>query len=394
MNSPDPAATPANGNRRQRLLVLAALVVVAAVGYGAYWFLHARYFEETDDAYVASDIVPITSDVAGTVTAIHVDDTQHVEKGQLLIELDRADGEVVMAQAEAELARTVREVRGLYSQADGLRSQIRERQLQLAAARANLARREQIAADGAVSAEELQHARDQVDQLSAALNASRESLQTIQARIDNTTLKDHPQVLAASAKVREAALALKRTRILAPITGTVARRSVQIGARIAPGAPLLAVVGLDDAWVDANLKEVQLRHIRVGQPVELHADVYGGDVVYQGRVAGLSAGSGSAFALLPAQNASGNWIKVVQRVPVRIALDPQQLAENPLRVGLSMHARIDIHDTSGPLLANRVRSSPQQIALDDTNDAVSARIGEIIAENAGGSGATVRLATH
>ncbi len=392
MNSPEPVEPAAPAKRRQRLLALAALVAVAAVGYTAYWWLHARYFEETDDAYVASDIVPITSEVAGTVTAIHVDDTQHVEKGQLLIELDRADAEVAMAQAEAELARTVREVRGLYSQADGLRSQIRERQLQLTAAKANLARREKIAADGAVSAEELQHAHDQVDQLSAALNASRESLQTIQARIDNTTLQDHPQVLAASAKVRESALALKRTRIVAPITGTVARRSVQIGARIAPGAPLLAVVGLDDAWVDANFKEVQLRHIRVGQPVELRADVYGRDVVYQGKVAGLSAGSGSAFALLPAQNASGNWIKIVQRVPIRIALDPQELAANPLRVGLSMHARIDLHDISGALLATQVRRSPQQIAGGDDDDAAAARIAEIIAANAGDSRATARLA--
>jgi membrane fusion protein, multidrug efflux system len=395
MNSPDPVVTeetPTNGKRNKRLLILGALVAIVGISYGAYWLLHARYYEETDDAYVASDIVPITSEVAGKVTAIHVDDTQHVEKGQLLVELDRADAEVAIAQSEAELARTVREVRGFYSQADGLRSQIRERQLQLTAAKANLARREKIAADGAVSAEELQHAHDQVDQLTAALNASRESLQTIQARIDNTTLENHPQVLAASAKVREATLAFNRTRIVAPIAGTVARRSVQIGARIAPGTPLLAVVGLDDAWVDANFKEVQLRHLRVGQPVELHADVYGNDVVYEGRIAGLGAGSGSAFALLPAQNASGNWIKIVQRVPVRIALDPQQLADNPLRVGLSMHARIDLHDTSGPLIASQVRSTPQQIQPVDDSSTASGRIGDIIAANAGGSG-TTRLAT-
>ena len=395
MNSPESVAdtNSTNGNRRQRLLILAALVAVAAIGYSAYWFLHARHFEETDDAYVASDIVPITSEVAGTVTAIHVDDTQHVEKGQLLIELDRADVEVAMAQAEAELARTVREVRGLYSQADGLRSQIRERQLQLSAAKANLARREKIAADGAVSAEELQHAHDQVDQLNAALNASRESLQTIQARIDNTTVANHPQVLAAATKVREAALALKRTQIVAPITGTVARRSVQIGARIAPGTPLLAVVGLDDAWVDANFKEVQLRHIRIGQPVELHADIYGNDVVYHGTVAGLGAGSGSAFALLPAQNASGNWIKIVQRVPVRIALDPKELTADPLRVGLSMHARIDLHDTSGPVVANQVRQSPQRIEAAPERSVATDRISDIIAENAGGSGSIARLAS-
>jgi membrane fusion protein (multidrug efflux system) len=389
MNTPDPvtpAATNGNGKRRQRLIAFALVVAVVGVVYGAYWFLHARYYEETDDAYVASDLVQITSEVAGAVTAIHVDDTQHVERGQVLVEIDRSDAEVAMARAEAELARSVREVRGLFAQAEGLRAQIREREVQLKTAKANLVRREQVAGDGAVSAEELQHARDQVTQLTAALNATTESLRTVRARIDDTTLENHPEVLAASARVREAALALKRTRIVAPVSGTVARRSVQIGARIAPGTPLMAVVPLSDAWVDANLKEVQLDRIRIGQPVELHADLYGGDVVYHGKVAGLGAGSGSAFALLPAQNASGNWIKIVQRVPVRIALDPKELSEHPLRVGLSMRAQIDLHDTSGPLVANEVRSEPQSIvASDDFDQSARQQITRIIAANAGGA---------
>ncbi|HKE95741.1 MAG TPA: efflux RND transporter periplasmic adaptor subunit [Povalibacter sp.] len=385
MNTPDPVS-PANGTRRKRLMVLGLIVAIGGIGYAAYWLLHARYFEDTDDAYVASDVVQITSEVPGTVTAIHVDDTQHVERGQVLVELDRADAEVAMARAEAELARSVRSVRGLFSQAAGLREQIHEHELLLKAARENLARREQIASDGAVSGEELQHARDQVAQLAASLNASNESLQTIRAQIDNTTLQDNPQVLAAAAHVREAALALKRTRIVAPITGTVARRGVQIGARIAPGTPLLAVVTLADAWVDANFKEVQLDRIRIGQPVELHADLYGSDVVYHGHVAGLGAGSGSAFALLPAQNASGNWIKVVQRVPVRIALDPQELVEHPLRVGLSMRARVDLHDTSGSLVASEVRSAPQSIVpAEDYNAGITQQIDRIIAANSGSS---------
>jgi len=391
MNSPDPtpaaAAEHPNGKRRMRLLILAAVVAVIGIGYGAYWLLHGRYFEETDDAYVATDLVQITSEVAGTVTAVHVDDTQHVERGQVLVELDRADAEVAMARAEAELASAVRQVRGLFSQADGLRAQIRQRDIQLAAARADLARRQQVGDDGAVSAEELQHARDSVAQLEAQLAVTRESLQTTRVQIEGTTIETNPQVLVAKAHVRDAALALKRTRIVAPVAGTVARRSVQLGSRIAPGAPLLAVVTLADAWVDANFKEGQLAQIRIGQPVELRADIYGGDVTYHGHVAGLGAGSGSAFALLPAQNASGNWIKIVQRVPVRIALDPKELEQHPLRVGLSMRVEIDHHDTSGQLVATQIRSAPQQVVSSDEHDDVANRqIALIIAGNRGGSG--------
>lgn len=375
---------PANGKRRARLILLALVVVAGLIGYGAWWWLHARYFESTDDAYVASDVLPITSEVAGTVHAVHVDDTQHVERGQLLVELDRTDAELALAQADAELARSVREIRGLFAQAKGLQAQIREREVARRAAHADLQRREQAGDDGAVSGEELQHARDQVAQLDANLHSAEESLRTVQARIDHTTLENNPQVLAAAARVREAALALRRTRILAPVSGTIARRSVQIGARIAAGAPLMAVAELSDAWVDANFKEVQLRHIRIGQPVELRADLYGGEVEYQGRVVGLGAGSGSAFALLPAQNASGNWIKIVQRVPVRISLDPEQLAKHPLRVGLSMHATVDMHDTSGPLVAKEVRVEPRQLAVsEDQEQAVTRRIAGIIAANSG-----------
>ncbi|WP_428310723.1 HlyD family efflux transporter periplasmic adaptor subunit [Hydrocarboniphaga sp.] len=379
-----PAAAPNNNKRRGRLIVLGIVVVAALVGYGIYWYTHARFFEGTDDAYVASDLVQITSEVAGTVIAVHVDDTQHVERGQALLELDPADAEVAMASAEAELARSVRSVRGVFSQADGIKAQIRERQVALSAAQSDLKRRQMSAGDGSVSAEELQHAKDQVASLSAALNVSNESLVTTQAQISGTQIESNPQVLAAAAKVREVALSLKRTRINAPVAGVVARRGVQIGSRIAPGTPLLAVVPLDQAWVDANFKEVQLPSMRIGQPVELHADLYGGDVTYHGKIAGLGAGSGSAFALLPAQNASGNWIKIVQRVPVRIALDPQELAAHPLRVGLSMKVEVDLHDTSGSLVASTVRAQPQRTVMsEDHNDEIDAKIARIIADNAG-----------
>ncbi len=387
--SPDKPDSAQTDRRRLRLAVLAALVVVAGLAYGAYWFLHARFFVSTDDAYVAADLVQISSEVAGTVTAVDVDDTQPVQRGQLLLQLDPADAEVAMASAEAELARAVRQVRGLYSQTDGLRAQIGEREIALRAARADLARREQVAAEGGVSAEEMQHARDQVAQYKAALGVSQENLTTTQSQVVDTTPDTHPQVLVAAARLREAALALRRTRIVAPVAGVVARRSVQVGARIAPGAPLMAVVPLDRAWVDANFKEVQIAGMHIGQPVALRADVYGGDVDYDGRIAGLGAGSGSAFALLPAQNASGNWIKVVQRVPVRIALDPRQLAAHPLRVGLSMAVTVDLRQSSAGQTPP-LRAAAQRTPVEEGDDAVDQKIAAIIAANAGSASAPGR----
>ncbi|MDR3418659.1 MAG: HlyD family efflux transporter periplasmic adaptor subunit [Nevskia sp.] len=390
-----PAAAPRpNGNgRRRNLLLLALLVLLAGGGYGAYWYTYARHYQSTDDAYVSSDIVQITSEVPGTVIALHVDDTQNVGRDQALLELDPADARVAMSGAEANLARAVRQVRTLFAQTDQLRAQIAERETELKRADDDYRRRAGLVSDGAVSSEELSHAKDNIAQLRASLTAAREELNATTAQIDGTTVPTHPQVLAAETAVRDAALALRRTHITAPLAGVVARRSVQLGQRVAPGTPLLAVVPLEDAWVDANFKEVQLQNMRVGQPVTLRADLYGGGMQYHGRLAGLAAGSGTAFALLPAQNASGNWIKIVQRVPVRIALDPQELQSHPLRVGLSMTARVDVHDTSGALIAGQVRSQPlpAQASLAD-DPAVEARIAQIVAANAGGS--LVAAAAH
>lgn len=381
-NTNDTPATNGNGTRRRGLLILAAVVALGAIAYTAYWFTVARYYQSTDDAYVASDIVQITSEVSGAVLGVHVDDTQTVQRGQVLVELDPADANIAVAAAEAELARTVREVRALYAQADQLRAQISERQTDLKKAQSDYARRQALVADGAVSGEELAHAQDTIDQTRAALQAAQRQLDATLAQIEGTTIDDHPNVLAAAARLRDASLALHRTTIRSPVTGTVAKRGVQVGQHVSPGSPLLAVVPLDDVWVDANFKESQLKNVRVGQPVTVHADIYGSDVEYTGTVAGLAAGSGSAFALLPAQNASGNWIKIVQRVPVRITIDPAQLKNNPLRVGLSMHAEIDVRDTSGPLVASQVRNTPQplrQSVGDDPN--VEQRIAEIIHRN-------------
>ena len=375
--------------RRHGLMALGLLAILAAVGYGSYWLLSARFYESTDDAYVNDDLVQITSEVPGTVMVLSVDDTQGVRRGQTLLELDPADAEVARSNAEARLAGTVRQVRTLFATAEQLRARIIDREIVLRRVQEDYHRRSNLLQDGAVSAEELSHAQDNIVQIRANLTEAREQLKATTVQIDGTTVKNHPQVLAAEAAVRDAALALRRTHISAPVAGVVARRSVQVGQRVAAGTPLMAVVPLSYVWVDANFKEVQLKDMRVGQPVEVRADVYGRSVKYHGKLVGLSAGSGSAFALLPAQNASGNWIKIVQRVPVRIALDPKELSAHPLRVGLSTTVTVDVRNTSGALVASEVRAEPipAQASMGDDPD-VEARIARILAANEGiGAGA-------
>jgi membrane fusion protein (multidrug efflux system) len=386
--------TPSNNLARNRgLLILAVVAAAGALAWLTQIYLVGRYYESTDDAYISSDLVQITSQLPGTVIAVNVDDTQSVERGQVLAVLDPADAQVAINGAEAQLARAVRNVRGLFAQRDQLQAQIAQRVADLKRVQSDLDRRQGLLADGAVSGEELSHSHDAVAVARAAFDAAREQLNATEVQIQGTTIKTHPQVLDAEAAVRNAALALRRTQLCAPVSGVIARRSVQVGQRVAAGSPLMALVPLDDVWVDANFKEVQLRSMRVGQPVTLHADLYGGGVDYHGRLAGLSAGSGSAFALLPAQNASGNWIKVVQRIPVRITLDPQELKAHPLRVGLSMSAKVDVHDTSGPVVASQVRNVPQPTQASAADDPdLQARIDRIITLNAGHDTSHVSLA--
>lgn len=386
------AADPGPARRNRQLVLLFVIVAAGVLAYGAWWFLHGIHYEGTDDAYVAGDIVQVTSEVAGTVVAVRAIDTQSVQRGDVLVELDPADAEVALQAAEAELARAVRAVRAMYAQGGQIRAEVAERRAALDQAERDLSRRLELESDGAVSGEEIGHARDAVTQLRAALTAAGQRQRQIDAQTAGTTVRTHPQVLAAAAGVRSAALALQRTRLVAPVSGVVAKRAVQLGQRIAPGTPLMAVVPLAEVWVDANFKEVQLQAMRVGQPVTLEADVYGGAVEFHGRVEGLGAGSGSAFALLPAQNASGNWIKIVQRVPVRIALDAEEVRRHPLRVGLSMDVRVDIRDRSGTLLAQDEAPLVAALASDAADPAVDARIARIIVANAGAGGGTGRPA--
>lgn len=368
MNAPK---TP-NPVRKRLMLLATGVFVLIAIAYAVWWWIVGSHYESTDDAYVHGNLVQITPQVPGTVIAIEADDTETVKAGSPLIRLDPADTDVALQQAEAKLAQTVRQVRTLYVQNDALAADIQVRQADieraqadLSRARSDLARRQTLAKTGGVSGEEILHAETTlksaesgVAQAKASLVASQAKLATNQALTHGTSVEHHPDVLEAAANMRNAWLASSRTVLPAPVDGTIARRSVQVGQRVAPGNTLLNVVPLDQVWVEANFKEGQLRYMRVGQPVVLTADLYGGSVKYRGKVVGLDAGTGSAFALLPAQNATGNWIKVVQRVPVRIAIDPQDIKDHPLRIGLSIDAEVDIAKQEGPALTQAVRTEP------------------------------------
>ena len=403
--APSPVPTPtgqASPARRKALGAIATVVVIGALAWAAYYLLVSSHYESTDNAYVAGSLVQITPQIGGTVQEVLADDTDYVKAGQPLVKLDPADARVALDQAEAALAQTVREVRTLFAGNVTLASQVRLRESELARVRAELARaqddvnrRAPLVASGAVGKEEFNHASAQLASArsasaaaESALAAARDQLTSNQVLTDGTTPQDHPNVQRAAARVREAYLGLQRAVLTAPIEGYVARRNVQIGQRVQAGTPLLAVVPLKTVWVDANFKESQLQKLRIDQPVELHADVYGGSVVYHGKVVGLGAGTGSAFALLPAQNATGNWIKVVQRVPVRLALDAEEVAKHPLRIGLSMQARVDVADTSGRMLAISTHQpdgqAPSSAAADSTQDRdAQTRVQQIITANLG-----------
>ncbi len=348
------AATPApkTGTRRRALLVLAAVALLAGVGWAAWYLLVARWHQDTDDAYVQGNVVSIVPQTTGTVVSIDADDGMRVEAGQALVHLDPNDAQVAFDQAVANLAGTVRQVRGLYSSVESGQADLAARQVAVRQAREDVKRREGLVASGAVSREELAHARDVLAAAEAALSASQGQLSRSRALVDATEVASQPQVQAAAGQLRQAWLNLQRMAIVAPVSGYVAKRDVQLGERVQPGAALMTIVPLEQVWVEANFKETQLTDMRIGQPVEVHADLYGSDVRYDGRVASLGMGTGSAFSLLPAQNASGNWIKIVQRVPVRIELDPKQVVEHPLRLGLSMHVDVTVRDQDGPVLAS------------------------------------------
>ena len=383
---------------RWLVLILGSFIVLGTA-WGVYWDRDLRYSVYTDDAYVSGNVVQITPRISGTVVAIGADNTQFVKAGQTLVRLDPEDAKVTLQESEAQLARTVRQVRNLFATTSELQANVELRRTDLAKAQSDYARRARLARSGAISTEELQHAGDAVRAAQAALLAAQHQLAADRAWVDGTTIETNPSVRDAAAAVHAAYLNYARTVLPAPVSGFVARRDVQLGEHVSSGAPLMAVVPLNQVWVDANFKESQLGTMRVGQPVTLTSDLYGGGVVFHGRVIGFGAGTGSAFSLLPAQNATGNWIKIVQRVPVRVALDPRELAQHPLQIGLSMKAYVDVRDDGGqrlPEVATNDRDYSTDVFQSVTAQA-DEMVQQIIAANAPGaarSGAPHRLASR
>ncbi|QGN39322.1 multidrug efflux MFS transporter periplasmic adaptor subunit EmrA [Klebsiella oxytoca] len=373
------------GKRKGALLLLTLLFIIVAVAYGVYWFLVLRHFEETDDAYVAGNQVQIMAQVSGSVTKVWADNTDYVQKGDPLVTLDQTDAQQAFEKAQTQLAASVRQTRQQMINSKQLQANIEVKKTALSQAQTDLNRRIPLGAANLIGREELQHARDTVASAQAELDVAIQQYNANQAIVLGTRLEQQPAVLQAATEVRNAWLALQRTKIVSPISGYVSRRSVQPGAQITTTTPLMAVVPATNLWIDANFKETQLAHMRIGQPATVVSDIYGDDVKYTGKVVGLDMGTGSAFSLLPAQNATGNWIKVVQRLPVRIELDAKQLAEHPLRIGLSTLVEVNTSDRGGEMLASQVRSSPvyesnaREIGLEPVNKLIN----DIIQANAG-----------
>ncbi len=352
------APAPANGKRTKILLLIAAIFIVLGLLWAAYWVLVLSKREQTDDAYVNGNKVVISAQISGTVVAVLADDTQLAKAGQVLVRLDPVDADTSLSRAASALAQAVRQVRQEKLTAGQYDAVIETRKLELVRAQADLAKREPLLTDKAIAPEEVRHARESVDMARAALAQAERQSAAAHALIDGAQVEDNPAVLQAKAAYRDAWIAVNRNAVVAPVTGFVAERSVQLGQHIQAGQALMTVIPLNALWVDANFKEVQLRHLRIGQPAQVRSDLYGGSFIFHGHVKGMAAGTGAAFALLPAQNASGNWIKVVQRVPVRIQIDDNDLKKSPLRVGLSATVTVDTTSRDGPVLATSAADAP------------------------------------
>ena len=348
--------TSSNNKSQQRkkgLSIFILLLLLIAIGSAAYWYFFIKGFEETEDAYVSGNQVMVSAQVAGNISKINVDNMDPVQAGNVLLELDDTNAKLSFEQAKSNLANAVRQVSQLNYTVKQLKSAVRANEITLAQAQGNLNRRVQLVKDGAIDKESFQHAKEAVELAKANLTTSQNQLGANQALLLDGPLSEQPQIQSAVSNLKQAWLNLERTKIRSPIKGYVARRNAQVGQAVSVGGALMAVVTTDQMWLDANFKETQLTHMRIGQPVEIHFDLYGKDKTFNGKVVGIEMGTGSAFSLLPTQNATGNWIKVVQRVPVRIQLDPQQLAENPLRIGLSATVKVNVTDSQGETLRDQ-----------------------------------------
>lgn len=368
--------------RKKSLLILTTVITMIAFFLSIYWLAYARYYEYTDDAYVNGNIIPITTHVSGTVVTLNVNNTQYVKTGQVLVKLDPADNLVALQQAKANLAKTLRETQQLFINNESLTAIITIREAELDKANFDKTRRVAAIKSGAISQEELTNAEDAYKRATASLTQARAELELNRSLTNNTTVSQHPNVLAAASLLRQAYLNYARNIIIAPISGYISRINVQVGQHLATGAQLMSLVPLEQVWVDANFKEKQLRHMHIGQAVSLTADIYGSRILYHGKISGFSAGTGSAFSFLPAQNATGNWIKIVQRLPVRIDLNAQEIKKYPLQIGLSTSAKVDLHSPHKVLPAATInfRTYETKIYQSRIKEA-DTLVNQIIAEN-------------
>ena len=382
-NNDENTVVPNTSKRKKSLIILLVIIVLGAIGISGYYETYVVGNQTTEDAYVKGNIVSITPETTGTVTHITVDDGDFVKKGQVLVRFDEADADIAYEDAKAKLAQAVRQVRAMFNHVAQAEAVVDAQKITLHKVQKDYDRRKTMVKSGGLSREELSHAKDMVDSAKKQLAVSIEQLRAQQSMIFGTTVETHPIVKSAIANVKQAYLTRQRTRIVAPVTGYVARRQVQLGQRVSPNSTLMAVVPLNEVWVDANFKETQLNDMRLGQPVSLISDLYGDDVVFHGTIESLGIGTGSAFSILPAQNATGNWIKIVQRLPVRIKLDVNDLAAHPLRVGLSMNVDVDTSSTTGKLLSTTSPKKPrfETDVYQKTMQGVEQVISQIINDN-------------
>ena len=378
-------AAPSNKtkNRKKGLSIFILLLIVSGILAAFYWVFFLKDIERTEDAYVGGNQIMVSGQVAGNVAKINVDNMDKVRAGDILIELDDTNAKLSFEQAQSNLANAVRQIKQLEFTVQQLQATVNANEITLAQAQGNLNRRVQLEKSGAIDQESFQHAKEAVALAKANLSSSQNQLAANQALLLARPLMQQPQIQNAVAAVKQAWLNLQRTQIKSPIDGYVARRSAQVGQAVSVGSPLMAVISTEQMWLDANFKETQLTDMRLGQPAEVHFDLYGKDKVFHGTVVGIDIGTGSAFSLLPSQNASGNWIKVVQRIPVRIQLDAQQIAENPLRIGLSATVKVNVANKDGAFLreidAPRTHYTTDALHYDER--AVDSLIQSIIEQN-------------
>ncbi len=392
-NAAPPPAAPVAANRRP-LAILGVVALLAIVGSTLYYFAFVRGHASTNDAYVNGNLVRLAPQVAGTVIAIEMDETQFVRRGQTLVQLDSRDAAIALGQAKASLAQTARDVAQLFAEAARDAAAVQAQRVQLGQASEDVARDRALIEVHGVSQETLQHEQNAVQSARAGLRQAEATLASARAAIAGTTPETHPRVLQAEAALRNAWLAAARTRVVAPVSGYIVRRAVQLGQQVNPATEMLAIVPVESMWIEANFKENQLNDLRIGQPATVSAAMYGSRIRYHGRVLGLAAGTGSALAVLPAQNASGNWIRIVQRLPVRISVEPRELESHPLFLGLSTDVDIDVRDLSGAALSQKP-AWPAALSTDvyaDQDAEASAAITEILAANLRRAAAAPRFA--